>query len=74
MGKSKKRNFNKNSNNKGLVFKRNEVIKDILSDIHGNSISEQTKHHIGLFGITADELAESGASFEELQMFKHLFF
>ncbi len=74
MGKSKKRNFNKNLMNRGLAFKRSEALKSVISDIHNNSVSEQTKLHISLFGITAEELAESGASIEELQLAKHLFF
>ncbi len=74
MGKSKKRNFSKNSTNKGSVYKRTDVISSIISDIQNNSITEKTKHHISLFGITAEELTESGITLEELSLVKHLFF
>ena len=72
MGKSKKRNFNKNSTSKGLVFKRCEVIKSVILDIHNNTIDDQTRLHISLFGITAEELVESGADIEEIELVKHL--
>ncbi len=73
MGKAKKRIFNKNTNQKGSILKRNKIIEQIISDIRKNTISDKTKNLIGLFGITVEELTESGISYEEVSAFMHLF-
>lgn len=74
MGKSKKRNLNKNSDKNAVVLKRVEIVKQIIFDIHNNSINEDTVKYINLFGITAEELSEAGAVYEELSAVKHLLF
>jgi len=74
MGKSKKRNFNKNTKSKGSVLKRNDAVAAVISDIRKNVITDETRHFINLFGIRAEELTESGASIEELSLFKYLFY
>jgi hypothetical protein len=74
MGKSKKRIFNKNTDSKGSILKRDSIINQILSDIRCNNLTEQTKSFITLFGITMEELAEAGAQYEELSAVKHLMF
>lgn len=73
MGKSKKRIFNKNTEAKGLVLKRNEVISQVLASIRTNKITEETENLISLFGLSMEELFEAGAAFEELSAVKHLF-
>ncbi len=72
MGKSKKRIFNKNTDNKGSVLKRRDVIARILSDIKNNKLTDETKRFISLFGITSEELTEAGAAYEELSAVEHL--
>ena len=72
MGKSKKRIFNKNTDNKGSVLKRHDVIARILSDIKNNKLTDETKRFISLFGITSEELTEAGAAYEELSAVEHL--
>ncbi len=74
MGKSKKRIFNKNKENISPVIKRQNVVKKIISGIKNNSLTEETKRLIGLFGITSEELTEAGISFEEMSAVKDLFF
>lgn len=74
MGKSKKRNFNKGTINKGSVFKRSDAIKYIIADLKSNVITEQTKQYISLFGIKAEELTEAGATLEELSLVTPLIF
>lgn len=66
MGKSKKRIFNKNTDLKGSVLKRKDIVSQILSDIRTNNFNEKTINFISLFGITIEELFEAGAVYEEL--------
>ena len=74
MGKCKKRGFNKNTEEIGSILKRNDVIIDIITDINSNKLSDRTQKLISLFGITAEELSEAGASIEELSFVKHLIY
>lgn len=73
MGKCKKRNFNKYKNNEALSLKRADAVNSIIKDIKNNNYSEQTKDLITLFGITAEELSEAGATYEELMAIKYIF-
>lgn len=73
MGKSKKRIFNKNTDNKGMVLKRKEVISNILLSLKSNKITDETKNLISLFGISMEELFEAGAEYEDMTAVKHLF-
>lgn len=70
MGKSKKRNFNKNTDALGSVIKRADVVDSILVSIRNNTVSTEIKNSITLFGITAEELTEKGANLEEIKVFK----
>ncbi len=74
MGKCKKRILNKSNDDLGAILKRDEVIDNIISDIKINKLSERTQKLISLFGITAEELSEAGASIEELAFLKHLIY
>lgn len=74
MGKAKKRNFTKNIDNSHSVMKRDDVISDVLSAIKSDKVSVKIKNLISLFGITPEELAENGASFEEISSVKHIFY
>lgn len=66
MGKSKKRNLLRNNEKTGSVIKRQNVVSDVITAIRKNNVSDEIIGLISLFGITADELSEAGASFEEL--------
>lgn len=72
MGKAKKRNFNKNSSEKGTTIKRSDIISQVISDVKNKKLTDETKNFITLFGITIEELSEAGATFEELSIAKHL--
>ncbi len=74
MGKCKKRGFNRNEEDYGSILKRDDVIIDIITDIKSNKLSDRTQKLISLFGITAEELSEAGASIEELSFVKHLIY
>ena len=70
MGKSKKRNFNKNTDMLGSVIKRSDVIETVLLAIKNHNVTDEVKNNISLFGITPEELTESGATLEEIKVFK----
>lgn len=72
MGKSKKRIFNKHKNANGSSIKREDAVKSILKSIKNNILDVETKNLISLFGISAEELAEAGATYEELKALKSL--
>lgn len=74
MGKAKKRIFNKNTEKIGSVLKRDDVITNVIDDIKTNKLSDKTQKLISLFGITAEELSEAGASIEELSIVKHIIY
>ncbi len=71
MGKSKKRIFNKNKIIPTSI-RRDDAIISILKSIKNNSLNIETKNLISLFGISAEELSESGASYEELMALKSI--
>ncbi len=72
MGKAKKRNFNKNTDIIGSVIKRKTVVDDVICAIKNNNFSTDIKNNITLFGITAEELLEAGASIEEISAVKNV--
>lgn len=74
MGKSKKRIFNRNTNNNGYTLKRHDIVKQIISDIRNNSLNVKYKNMASLFGITFEEFSEAGATIEELAMIRKLIF
>lgn len=72
MGKAKKRNFRTCINNGGGIcnlpstFSRENAVKLIIENIKQNNLGVETKDIISLFGITAEELSEAGAAYEDL--------
>lgn len=79
MGKAKKRNFQNNKCSKlgksslPSSLSRAGAISEVITRIKGNDLSEDTKDIIGLFGISAEELSEAGASYEELKALATMF-
>ena len=72
MGKSKKRNFNKNTDALGSVIKRSDVVSSVLMAVRNNTVSIDIKNSVTLFGITIEELTEAGATLEEVKVFKKI--
>ena len=72
MGKAKKRIFNKGNENIGTVVKRSDAICSIVNSLENGDISTDIKNNISLFGITAEELLEAGASLEEISVLKNI--
>lgn len=73
MGKAKKRNFHNCINGKNplpLTFTREEAVCRIMENIKADNVGDETKDIISLFGISAEELAEAGAAYEDLVALK----
>jgi len=68
VGKCKRRSISKAKN---YSFKtqltRNEALKAVIDEIYKNPSSVYAKELISLFGLTAEELSESGVSYEILR-------
>lgn len=62
MGKSKKRSFNKNINDDGTAITRNDAVKKVVKLL--KSGNKQAYAIISLFGLSAEEILEGGASIE----------
>lgn len=72
MGKAKKRNFQTCAHSGAAIgalpscCSREEAVKFVIKKIKAADLGAQTKDIISLFGITAEELAEAGAAYEDL--------
>ncbi len=71
MGKAKKRNFQSCINGAAIgalpsCCSREDAVKFVIKNIKANDLGGKTKDVISLFGITAEELAEAGAAYEDL--------
>lgn len=79
MGKAKKRNF-QTCINAGAIgalpsnLTRQKAIELAIKKFKGNNLDNDAKDLITLFGITAEELAEAGASYEDLLALKSVLF
>ncbi len=66
MGKAKKRLLLQSS--KSFYMTREDALIEILNKLKQDSASVDAKKLISLFGITAEELAEKGLSYEMLRV------
>ena len=64
MGKSKKRAFNRGDVNDFYKLSREDAIKSAVKFIKGNNTEAYSL--ITLFGLSAEELLEAGAAYEEV--------
>lgn len=62
MGKSKKRSFNKNINENMAIMKRSDAVKHVVKLLKNGS--REAYAVITLFGLSAEEILEGGASYE----------
>ena len=51
---------------------RQAAINDVITDLNDENFSKTSYDKISLFGLTAEELAENGAKFEDLMALKHV--
>ena len=79
MGKAKKRNFQNCINTGGAMgslpanLTRKKATELTIQKIKENTLDKEAKDLITLFGITAEELAEAGATYEDLVALKSVF-
>lgn len=68
MGKSKQRQIAKARNDKSqLKYTRQEALNLVIEDLSRNPASISAKNLITLFGLTGEELAEAGLTYEVLR-------
>jgi len=66
MGKSKRRILHKGKNNQITNIKREDALKDVVKACDAKNIDDAIKDLISLFGFSAEELLEGGASYEDV--------
>lgn len=80
MGKAKKRNFQNCINTGGAMgslpsnLTRQKATELAIKKIKENKLDNEAKDIITLFGITAEELSEAGASYEDLIALKSVLY
>ncbi len=67
MGKAKARSFHKCKKYSSMIMTREDTVKKIVRHFGSNNFDRDVKNMISLFGITAEELSEAGATYEELK-------
>lgn len=67
MGKAKKRIFNKCKYLYQKTLRREDAIFGVVKNLKYNKFDIETKDIITMFGLSAEELSEAGASYEELK-------
>lgn len=72
MGKSKKRILHKGINDKIVNIKREDALDDVVKACNAKKIDENIKDLISLFGFSAEEMLEAGASYEDVISLKAL--
>lgn len=72
MGKSKKRILHKGINDKIVNIKREDALSGVVKSCNTKKIDDNTKDLISLFGFSAEELLEGGASYEDVTCLKNL--
>jgi len=66
MGKSKRRILHQGRNNLITNLKREDALKSVVEACNAKKIDLDIKDLISLFGFSAEELLESGASYEDV--------
>ena len=74
MGKCKKRMLSRAKNDKfQMQLTRQDAVKIVMEEIEKNPASANAKKLISLFGISAEELSESGMTYEVLRSLDGVF-
>lgn len=72
MGKSKKRILHKGINNQITNIKREDALDSVVKACNAQKLTHEIKDLILLFGFSAEELLESGASYEDVLSLKSI--
>lgn len=70
MGKSKRRIFNKCKYLYHMSMRREDAIFGVVRNLKYNKFDPKTRDIITMFGLSAEELSEAGASYEELRVLR----
>lgn len=66
MGKSKRRILHKGINDKIANLRREDVLSEVVNACNAKKVDLEVKNLITLFGLSAEELLENGASYEDV--------
>lgn len=66
MGKSKRRILHKGINNQITNLKREDALDEAVIACNSKKITNEIKDLISLFGFSAEEMLEAGASYEDV--------
>lgn len=66
MGKSKRRILHKGINDKITNIKREDALNVVVKACNTKKIDNEIKDLISLFGFSAEEMLEAGASYEDV--------
>lgn len=72
MGKSKRRILHKGINNQITNLRREDALNQVVKACNTKKIDDEIKDLISLFGLSAEELLESGAIYEDVIGLKNL--
>ena len=72
MGKSKSRIFRKGINDQMSKISRLDAINEVVKFLNHNNNTE-AKNLITMFGLSAEEILEAGASYEAVVAMKNIF-
>ncbi len=64
MGKAKKRSFQLGINNQVSRLSREDAVKEVIKVLNSNDNLKNSYDLITLFGMSAEELLEAGATYE----------
>lgn len=68
MGKAKTRSFNKNRQKNEIFMTREVAVSKVVSEFKKNNFGSDVRNIISLFGLSAEELSEAGATYEDLKI------
>lgn len=72
MGKSKKRIFHRCKYMDMTSMTRDRAIEEVILGLQSDCFSKDVLNNISMFGLSAEELSESGAKYEDLMALKHV--
>jgi len=72
MGKSKRRILHSGKNNQIANLKRVDALADVVKAFDAKNVDDEILNLISLFGLSAEELLEAGASYEDVLGLRHI--
>lgn len=72
MGKSKRRSLHLGKNNQITNLKREDALASVVKACNAKNVDDDIKDLISLFGLSAEELLEFGAHYEDVLGIKNI--